>query len=124
MSFLFEKLDVYQKALELVSHVHFLTTDAPQGYAHLINQLRRAAISIPLNIAEGYGRYNPKEKGRFYRIARGSCYECVAAVEICYRCRVLDDNARATIREELDATGRMLTGLIRSGEPTKNRSRV
>jgi four helix bundle protein len=121
VAFLFEKLEVYQKALEFVSHVHSCTTDAPQGFAHLVNQLRRAATSIPLNIAEGYGRYNPKEKGRFYRIARGSCYECVAAVEICYRCKVLDNRTRAVIREELDAAGRMLTGLIRSGEMRESR---
>ncbi|MBU0718146.1 MAG: four helix bundle protein [Planctomycetes bacterium] len=100
------------------------TMNAPQGYAHLVSQLRRAATSVPLNIAEGYGRYNPKEKGRFYRIARGSCYECVAAVEICHRCSVLDDKARTIIRDELDATGRMLTGLIRSGEPGENRHRA
>ena len=54
----------------------------PAGNADLVNQLRRAAFSVPLNIAEGAGKVSQKDKRRFYSIARGSALECAAVFDI------------------------------------------
>jgi len=116
VAFLFEKLEVYEKALELVEEVHSATDISSQGYGHIVSQLRRAATSIPLNIAEGFGRFNEGEKRRFYQIARASCYECVAALDLCHRCRVIDEDVFSSMKSRSDEVGRMLTGLIKAVE--------
>lgn len=57
MSFMFEKLDVYQRAVDLAERVAVLTKTFPaQGHYHMVDQLRRASLSVSLNIAEGNGR--------------------------------------------------------------------
>jgi four helix bundle protein len=107
---------VYQRALGLVQQIQSATQVPARGHGHLISQLRRAAASVPLNIAEGYGRWNKAEKKRFYLIARGSCFECIAALELCFRVGVVDQRSRDSAREDLDQIGKMLTGLIRASE--------
>ncbi|MDD4013910.1 MAG: four helix bundle protein, partial [Candidatus Omnitrophica bacterium] len=77
MTFLFEKLDVYRKSLELAKKIHTLTSGMSPREAHLADQARRAASSVPLNIAEGNGRWHKKERKNLFLIARGSCCECV-----------------------------------------------
>ena len=78
------------------------------------DQLRRAAASIPLNIAEGAGKFHRAEKKRFYLIARGSCLECVAALELCCGASVIDRVQRAEMRRKLERVSMMLTRLIQS----------
>jgi len=80
VGFLFEDLDVYKLALDLAEKVRGATKSFPRGEWQLVDQFRRAAMSVPLNIAEGAGRYHPREKKQFYWIARGSCFECVPIV--------------------------------------------
>ena len=53
----------------------------PHGYGFLADQLKRASLSIPLNIAEGNGKFNKQDKGKFYKIARGSGTECGAILD-------------------------------------------
>ncbi|HBV33451.1 TPA: four helix bundle protein [Patescibacteria group bacterium] len=85
MSSPFEKLLVYRKALDLVDKIYSLTSKLPKEEDFVLtSQLRRAAISIVLNIAEGSGR-TKKEFGHFINIARTSCYECEAALQIALR---------------------------------------
>jgi four helix bundle protein len=108
--------EVYRRSVQFVDHVNQATEVPREGNAHLVTQLRRAASSIPLNIAEGYGRYNPRDKRRFYLIARGSCFECVAAVDLCRGVGILDDEVRSTLLGDLDEIGRMLTALARRWE--------
>ena len=85
MSSPFEKLLVYRKALDLVDKIYSLTSKLPKEEDFVLtSQLRRAAISIVLNIAEGSGR-TKKEFGHFINIARTSCYECGAALQIALR---------------------------------------
>jgi four helix bundle protein len=79
-----EKLDVYQCAIELLAQASQIIDRLPRGYATLADQLRRASISIPLNIAEGAGKCSPPDKKRFYAIARGSTLECGAIVDCCF----------------------------------------
>ena len=77
-----EKLDVYQCAIRFVASALHLLAKLPKGHAQLADQLRRAAFSIPLNIAEGAGKVSPRDRSRFHAIARGSAMECGAIIDI------------------------------------------
>ncbi len=79
--FSYEKLEVYQRATEWLATTSQLLNDMPKGNADLANQLRRAALSVPLNIAEGAGKTSKPDKKRFYSIARGSTLECAAILD-------------------------------------------
>ena len=70
-------LEVYQRAVEWAERIETLCESVSKGNHHLTDQLRRAALSISLNIAEGSGRWHKGDKKQFYLIARGSAYECV-----------------------------------------------
>jgi four helix bundle protein len=80
-----EKLDVYQRSLELLDLVDDIHDLLPPGRAHLKDQLDRAATSIVLNIAEGAGEYSVPDKQRFYRMARRSATETAAVLDILER---------------------------------------
>jgi four helix bundle protein len=67
-----EKLDVYRVAIEPVALADDIVEQMPRGRAYLADQLQRAATSVPLNIAEGAGEFSPKDKARFYRMAKRS----------------------------------------------------
>jgi four helix bundle protein len=72
----FENLEVWQIGRDLVTKVYTLTASLPQSEAFgLVAQIKRAALSVPANIAEGFGRYHYMDKARFYLNARGSLYE-------------------------------------------------
>lgn len=77
-----ERLDVYQCAIRFVATVLKLLAQMPKGQAQLSDQFRRAAFSIPLNIAEGAGKVTPRDRSRFHAIARGSAMECGAILDI------------------------------------------
>src|SRR4026208_367313 len=77
-----ERLDVYHLALEFVADSLHLAQGLPRGRSILGDQLRRAAISICLNIAEGSGEFTANEKSRFYRIAKRSAVECAAILDL------------------------------------------
>ena len=72
----FENLEVWQMGRDLVTKIYMLTTSLPQSESFgLIAQIKRAALSVPANIAEGFGRYHYMDKAKFYLNARGSLYE-------------------------------------------------
>ena len=77
----YQRLDVYQCATQLLADCARLSHEVPKGYASLADQLRRAALSVPLNIAEGAGRPKALDAARFYGIARGSAMECGAILD-------------------------------------------
>ena len=79
----FQQLDVYHLAIRFVAFSSGLITALPAGHSSLADQLRRAALSIPLNIAEGSGRMRAGDAGRHYAIARGSALECAAILDAC-----------------------------------------
>ena len=72
MAFSFEKLVVYQKAVDFADSVCAATEQFPRGYGFLVDQLNRAALSIAANIAEGNGRFTKPDRKNFFGIARGS----------------------------------------------------
>jgi four helix bundle protein len=111
---MFEKLEVYQRAVDLAEKIAALTETFPvKGHHHLVDQLRRASLSISLNIAEGNGRWHAKERKNFFGIARGSLFECVPLLELCKRERLISEQSCAGLRAELEALAKMLTALIK-----------
>jgi len=77
-----EKLDVYQCAIEFLEVAFTLVAKLPRGHSALADQLRRAATSIPLNIAEAAGKTSSPDRARFHAIARGSAMECGAILDV------------------------------------------
>lgn len=78
-----ERLDVYQRAIEFLAAALRIAEKLPRGQAPLADQFRRAAMSIPLNIAEGSGRApGSADRSRFRGIARGSAMECGAILDV------------------------------------------
>ena len=77
----YERLDVYQCAMEFLAIAARLMAAMPRGYGSLTDQLRRASLSIPLNIAEGSGKTEGRDRAHFMRIARGSAMECGAILD-------------------------------------------
>ena len=113
MPFPHERLNVYRQAVEFLTLIVPLLDDLPAGYSRLRDQLRRAAWSIALNIAERAGRRTKDDKCRFFSIARGSCYECAAILDawaaVTPRSRAQAQAAKVPLEE----IARMLSGLIR-----------
>ena len=110
---MFKNLIVWQKAMELVKAVYELSKKFPpdERYA-LADQLRRAAVSIPSNIAEGNGRASNADYGHFLAIARGSLYETVTQLQIAVDLGyipALDPALESLISE----VGRMLTSMLK-----------
>lgn len=111
---MFEKLEVYQRAVNLAQNIAALTeTFPPKGYYHLVDQLRRASLSISLNIAEGNGRWHAKERKNFFWIARGSVFECVPLLELCNREKLLSQEQHNALKAELEILSKMLSALIK-----------
>ena len=77
-----EKLHVYHASIKFLVLAESTIEHLPKGNSALIDQLRRAAMSVALNIAEGYGKRGPADRARFYDIARGSAHECGAVVDV------------------------------------------
>ena len=120
MAFQFEKLEVYQKALDWVEVVESLCASIKGKVSYsLIDQLSRAALSIPLNIAEGNGRWHKGEKRQFFWIARGSVFECVPVLQILHRKQLIDEQTYTGYYEQLDVIAKMLTNLVKSVENLK-----
>ena len=108
----FQKLDVYRCSTTFLRHAAALTTRVPRGYSDLADQLRRAALSVPLNIAEGSCKTG-RDAGRFYAIARGSALECAAIVDSLAALGVMEDAEFEELMGLLDRIVAMLTVLVR-----------
>jgi len=122
MAFQFEKLEVYQKALDWVEVVENLCESLKGKISYsLLDQLSRAALSIPLNIAEGNGRWHKGEKRQFFWIARGSVFECVPIMQVLHRKNLINEQQYAGYYEHLDIIAKMLTNLVKSVEDLKQR---
>ena len=89
MPFMFENLDVYKKAIDIADELSTLTESFPKGNYYLSDQLNRAVLSIATNIAEGNGKYHKADRINFFRIARGSAFECVPILELCKRKKLI-----------------------------------
>ena len=108
----FQRLDVYKAAVGFLGLACKLLSKIPRGNADLSDQLRRAALSVPLNIAEGSGKFS-RDAVRFYTIARGSALECAAILDALETIAAVDESDLKDAREILERVVSMLTGLIR-----------
>ena len=105
----FSQTKIYSKTMALIDLSQTILRDLPCGYGFLADQLRRAASSIPLNFAEGYGKRTPKEQRRFFMIARGSTNEVAAILDVGYRLGVITKEQHEQGMELCDHLARMLT---------------
>lgn len=119
MPFLFEKLDVYQKAVRFSSTISELTDSFPKGSYYLTDQLNRAALSISLNIAEGNGRWHANDRKQIFMIARGSVHECVPILEVCFSRQLIVAEVHQSLLKELEEISKMISGLINGIENRK-----
>ena len=119
MTFQFEKLLVYQKAVDFADQVCATTEVFTRGYGFLVDQLNRAALSISANIAEGNGRFTKADRKNFFIIARGSVQECVPLLELARRRSLIDEAKHAELKLQLEEISKMLAGLISGLENRK-----
>jgi four helix bundle protein len=111
----YQDLAIWKKAMELVVQVYHLTRRFPREEMHgLTSQMRRAAVSIPTNIAEGWGRGSRKEYIQFLRIARGSLLELETLLAISRSLRYLSQEDMQATLALVEEISRMLSGLIAS----------
>jgi len=106
-----EKLDVYKVSIEFMAIAINIADNIPRGYSSLADQLKRAAWSIPLNIAEGCGKNRINDKKRFYAIARGSAMECAAIIDVCQVLKIDNKNSFKQGKSLLTRVVSMLTKL-------------
>ncbi len=121
-SFGFEDLEVYQAARAFRNRVYKLVSMLPvaEKFA-LAEQMRRAAISVTNNIAEGYGRFNWQDTSRFCRLSRGSLMELVDDINVCVDQDYADEDHLANLKSDAERTLQLLNGYIRYLQGRKNR---
>lgn len=108
----YRKLIVWQKAMDLTDEIYHLTRLLPaEERFGLADQMRRASVSIPSNIAEGYGRHTEKVFNHFLSIARGSVFELETQIVICLRQNYLTEQQIKCAMLLCDEIGKMLTAL-------------
>lgn len=109
----YQELLVWQKSMLAVEETYRLVKILPKEELYaLSDQMRRAAVSIPSNIAEGQARSSTKEFIQFLSIARGSTAELETQFMICVRLKYLQQSQTETVMALLKEVGRMLNGLI------------
>ena len=109
----FQKLLVYTKAKSFSNEVIVLLSDSSFDKV-VIDQFKRASLSIMLNIAEGSSRFSTRDKRHFMVIARGSAFECVAILEFLYETGKIDISTNQRLFNELEEISKMLFALIKA----------
>ncbi len=107
-----EKLDVYREAINFCGWVgEFLASISAKSAAK--DQLDRASTSIPLNIAEGNGKFSARDRARFFEMARGSALECAACLDVLIVRKLAKEEPLVAQKERLVRIVEMLVGLLR-----------
>lgn len=124
MVFAHRRLRVYGLAVELAGSLFRETRRAPPAAWPVVRQLIRAVTSVALNIAEGAGEFAPREKARFYRFARRSASETVAALDVLVAMRVVGADVAERAHAQLDEIAAMLTAMTKGQETRVERQLV
>ena len=110
----FRDLEIWQRGIILTEVVYESTKAFPKEELYgLVAQLRRTAVSIPSNIAEGFARRHNKEYKQFLHISLGSCAELTTQVIIASKLRYIADKAAAAMVNEIEEISKMTMGLIK-----------
>jgi four helix bundle protein len=111
----FKDLDVWNLSIDLVKDIYEITKSFPRDEKFgIVMQMRRSAISIPSNIAEGKTRQHVKEYMQFLYVALGSCSELETQIIICKELKFMQDSSVVKILETVDHISRMLRNLVKS----------
>ena len=123
--FYYRKLLVYQHAMMLLEDVYNLTKKFPsQELYGLTNQIQRAAVSIPSNIAEGMGRFSIKDRIRFIDISNGSLLEVMCQLEIAHRLGYISAEELQIQDTQIATIAKMILGLRKNLENKLNNNSV
>jgi four helix bundle protein len=114
----YEKLNAYQTSLKFVSWAEMILEKIPRNFAAW-SQLDRASTSVPLNIAEGNGKFTSPDRCRFFDNARGSALECAGCLNVLVAKRKLEGGEIVEGKEMLQQVVSMLVGLIKSNSATR-----
>ena len=110
----YKDLISWQKSMHLAEEIYRLTKQLPKEETYgLASQLRRAAVSVPSNIAEGYGREATAEYIRFLKIARGSLYEIETQLYLCKTLQYISQEDFSLSLSLISEVGRMLNTMLR-----------
>jgi len=125
----FERLHVYQRSIEFLSLALRICASLPKGHGLISDQLRRASMSVPLNIAEGVGRMGLEDNRRHFAIARGSAMECAALLDVLGvqglgTAEDLETGRRLLLEEVRMLTAMCLGGTGARAEETKFKSKT
>jgi four helix bundle protein len=110
----YRDLDIWKKGIELVKDVYKVTEKLPKHEIYgLVSQMRRSAISIPSNVAEGFRRYHNKEYKQFLYVTLGSCAELETQITIAKELDYVKQEIEAVLLEKLDHICRMISNLLK-----------
>ena len=110
----YRDLNIWKRSIDLVEKIYSTSNMLPKEEMYgLAIQLKRSAVSIPSNIAEGFARQHNKEYIRFLYIALGSCAELLTQLTIMVRLKYLDNVKADILSEEIDEISRMIMSLIK-----------
>ena len=108
----FQRLDVYQRAIEFLALVYDIVDVLPRGHADRADQLTRAAESVIRNIAEGAGRWSEADSANRYKIARGEAMECAASLDVMKLRKLITEERYHRGNQLLEGVVAMLTKMI------------
>jgi four helix bundle protein len=110
----FKDLEIWKRSIKLVENIYKITKTFPQEELYgLTSQLRRSAVSIPSNIAEGFGRFHKNEYKQFLHIAIGSCAEVSTQIIIASKPGYLENAQAEILVNELEEISKMTMGIIK-----------
>ena len=113
----FTQMPVYQKALNLLIYIYRIVKTYPKDETYiLVSDMKRAVNSICHNIAEGFGRFEPKDKTRFYKISRGSAYELISQTIVSMKLDYTNASTESEVKSMLFEIINELNSLIKTLE--------
>lgn len=110
----YQELNIWKRSVEIVIEIYNTSKNFPKEELYgLTSQIRRASVSIPSNIAEGFNRYHNKEFRQFLYISLGSCAEVETQLFIAQRLNYVDQEKASKLIKELGEIGKMINNLIK-----------
>jgi four helix bundle protein len=121
----YRDLKVWQRSMKLALSIYATTSEFPKQELYgLVSQMRRAAVSIPSNIAEGKGRMTDRDRAHFYLQARGSLLELETQILIARELNYMPEAEAGVLLESSEEIGKMLNGLVQAIHPYATKGRA